>query len=403
MEVLVNDLGTASFAYTAPQNTTSIVYSVYDNTNDAYIQYEEITFTDIPSICTISIASPAVITQDSHSYVIGDAVKFSTTGALPTGLTANTIYYVTNPVYIDPPVPGTLNTFNLSTTYANAIAGTKINTSGTQSGVHTASNEGKTSYTISLNSDICKYDRSLVVEIQSIQINAYSTDNVDIIIKRPYATYSEISSYFQNISTGETNVLSGKPQSFVEKLERKARYLINAYTSNEFKFEYKTVGAYGQNTDLLHLGQRIESFDKITSDDLVIYDSTEEPAIDLLGATVGIAPSKFGIKVVSEGVNITEWVDQNPLVNPSYFGKDSSYLVRGEYGWKAVPEDIKIAVYELINDFLCSDSIYRNKGLKSIQNDSFNIQFADGMLNGTGNLYVDSLLSQYKVWNLKAI
>jgi hypothetical protein len=90
-------------------------------------------------------------------------------------------------------------------------------------------------------------------------------------------------------------------------------------------------------------------------------------------------------------------------VNPSYFGKDSSYLVRGEYGWKAVPEDIKIAVYELINDFMCNDSIYRNKGLKSIQNDSFNIQFADGMLNGTGNLYVDSLLAPYKVWNLKAI
>ena len=395
MEVLVNDLGTASFAYTAPQNTTSIVYSVYDNTNDAYIQYEEIIFTDIPSICTISIASPAVITQDSHSYVVGDAVKFSTTGALPTGLTANTIYYVTNIA---------TNTFNVSTTYENAVAETKINTTGSQSGVHKVSEQGKTSYTIDLNSDTCKYDRALVVEIQSIQINGYSTDDVDITVKRPYATYNEIYNYFEdyNIING-SDILYNQTQAFVEKLERKARYLINAYTSNDFKFEYKTVGAYGQNTDLLHLGQRIESFDKITSDDLVIYDSTEEPAIDLLGATVGIAPSKFGIKVVSEGVNITEWVDQNPLVNPSYFGKDSSYLVRGEYGWKAVPEDIKIAVYELINDFMCNDSIYRNKGLKSIQNDSFNIQFADGMLNGTGNLYVDSLLSQYKVWNLKAI
>ena len=179
--------------------------------------------------------------------------------------------------------------------------------------------------------------------------------------------------------------------------------MINTYINSEFKFEYKTVGAYGQNTDLLHLGQRIESFDKITSDDYVIYDSTEEPVLDILGATLAIAPSKFAIKILSEGVNITEWVDQNPLQNPSYFGKDSSYLIRGEYGWKAIPEDIKIAVYELINDFLCNDSIYRNKGLKSIQNDSFNIQFADGMLNGTGNLYVDSLLSQYKVWNLKAI
>jgi hypothetical protein len=394
MEVLVNDLGTASFVYTAPQNTASLVYSVYDNINDSYIQYEELTFIDVEDICTITIATPAVITQAGHGYVIGDAIKFSTTGALPTGLNANTIYYVTNPA---------INTFNVSINYANAVAGTKINTSGTQSGVHKVLKQGKTNYTISLNSDTCKYDRSLVVEIQSIQVDGYSTDSIDISIKRPYATYSEISAYFQNVLTGGTNILSGQPQALVEKLERKARYLINAYTSNEFKFEYKTVGAYGQNTDLLHLGQRIESFDKITFDDYVIYDSTEEPIIDLLDVTIAVAPSKFSIKVVAEGVNITEWVDQNPLQNPSYFGKDSAYLIRGEYGWKAVPEDVKIAVYELINDFLCNDSIYRNKGLKSISNDSFNIQFADGMLNGTGNLYVDSLLSPYKSWNLKAI
>lgn len=394
MEVLVNNLGTATFDYIAPQNTASLIYSVYDNTNETYIQYEELTFTDVADTCTITIATPAVITQTAHEYVLGDAIKFSTTGALPTGLTANVIYYVTNP---------TTSTFNVSTTLANAIAGTKINTTGTQSGVHKVSEQGKTNYAIALNSDTCKYDRSLVVEIQSIQINGYSTENIEILVKRPYATVIEIKDYFENNFDQTQSIFHNQSDAFIEKLERKARYLINAYTANEFKFEYKTVGAYGQNTDLLHLGQRIESFDKITSDDLVIYDSTEEPAIDLLGATVGIAPSKFGIKVVSEGVNITEWVDQNPLINPSYFGKDSSYLVRGEYGWKAVPEDVKTAVYELINDFMCNDSIYRNKGLKSIQNDSFNIQFADGMLNGTGNLYVDSLLSQYKVWNLKAI
>ncbi|NDB85180.1 MAG: hypothetical protein EB127_21135, partial [Alphaproteobacteria bacterium] len=391
MEVLVNDLGTASFTYTAPQNTTNIVYSVYDNTNDAYIQYEEVDFTpDTGTVSTISIASPAVITQANHTYVTGDAIKFSTTGALPTGINTTTTYYV---------LKTSSSQFNIYTTSPTSL----VNTSGAQSGVHKVLKQGRTSYTISLNSDICKYDRSLLIDIQSIQVNGYSTDNIDILVKRPYATVSEIKSYFLNNFNGTASILANQTDAFIQKLERKARYLINAYTGNEFKFEYKTVGAYGLNTDLLYLGQRIESFDKIIFDDFLIYDSTEEPTVDLLDVTLGIAPSKFSIRVVAEGVNITEWVDQNPLQNPSYFGKDSAYLVRGEYGWKAVPEDIKIAVYELINDFLCNDFIYRNKGLKSIQNDSFNIQFADGMLNGTGNLYVDSLLSQYKVWNLKAI
>ena len=391
MEVLVDDLGTASFAYIAPQNTVSLVYSVYDNTNDEYIQYEEITFVenDLTS-CTITIDSPAVITQTDHGYLTGDALKFSTTGTLPTGINTSTIYYVS---------AINSNTFNIYTSSPTTL----INTSGTQSGTHREIRQGDTEYTLTLNADTCKYDRSLVVEIQSIQLSGYSLDSVDILIKKPYATVSEIKSYFENTPNGVPNVLINQSDAFIQKLERKIRYIINSYIGDDFKFEYKTVGAYGQNTDLLHLGQRIHSFDKITCDDYVVYDSTEEPAIDILGSTLAIAPSKHAIKVVAEGVNITEWVDQNPLQNPSYFGKDSAYLIRGEYGWKAVPEDIKTAVYELINDFMCNDSIYRNKGLKSINNDSFNIQFADGMLNGTGNLYVDALLAPYKVWNLKAI
>jgi hypothetical protein len=391
MEVLVNDLRTASFTYTAPQNTVSLVYSVYDNTNDEYIQYEEITFVENASAsCTITIASPAVITQTDHGYLDGDAIKFSTTGSLPGGMDTSRIYYVS---------VLNSNTFNIYTSSPTNL----INTTGTQSGTHREIRQGYTEYIISLNADTCKYDRSLVVEIQSIQLNGYSSEDIDIIIKRPYATVSEIKSYFNNISNGTTSILSGQSDAFIQKLERKVRYMINSYIGDDIKFEYKTVGAYGQNTDLLHLGQRIHSFDKITCDDYVVYDSTEEPVFDILGLTLAVAPSKHAIKVVAEGVNITEWVDQNPLQNPSYFGKDSAYLIRGEYGWKTVPEDIKIAVYELINDFMCNDSTYRNKGLKSINNDSFNIQFADGMLNGTGNLYVDALLAPYKVWNLKAI
>ena len=76
---------------------------------------------------TVTIASPAVVTKTAHGLALGASVKFTTTGALPTGLTASTVYYVTNP---------TTDSFSLSTTYANAVAGTSISTSGTQSGTH---------------------------------------------------------------------------------------------------------------------------------------------------------------------------------------------------------------------------------------------------------------------------
>jgi hypothetical protein len=74
-----------------------------------------------PSI-SITIASPAVATT-TVSLPDGTPIRLSTTGALPTGLTVGTLYYVVNSL-------GT--SFNLAAT----PNGTPINTSGTQSGTH---------------------------------------------------------------------------------------------------------------------------------------------------------------------------------------------------------------------------------------------------------------------------
>lgn len=79
-------------------------------------------------IATMTIAAPCVVTKALHGLYLGEQINFTTTGALPTGLVAGTSYYV---------IPIDDNTFWLATSYANAIAGTKITTTGTQSGVHT--------------------------------------------------------------------------------------------------------------------------------------------------------------------------------------------------------------------------------------------------------------------------
>lgn len=77
-----------------------------------------------PFFATVTIASPAVWTKAAHGLSNSDPVVLSTTGALPTGFTAGTTYYV---------VASTTNTFQLSAT----VGGTAINSSGTQSGTHT--------------------------------------------------------------------------------------------------------------------------------------------------------------------------------------------------------------------------------------------------------------------------
>lgn len=75
--------------------------------------------------CTITIASPAVITFTSHGFTAGQPVRFTTTGALPTGLSVNSQYFVLATGL-------TTNTFQVSLT----SGGTAVITTGTQSGVH---------------------------------------------------------------------------------------------------------------------------------------------------------------------------------------------------------------------------------------------------------------------------
>lgn len=74
---------------------------------------------------TMTIATPCVVTWTGGGITNGMAISFTTSGALPTGLTADTQYFAKG-------VSG--DTFNLAT----IPDGTSINTSGTQSGVHTA-------------------------------------------------------------------------------------------------------------------------------------------------------------------------------------------------------------------------------------------------------------------------
>lgn len=85
------------------------------------------------STVTLTIASPCVVSWVGHGFAEGTPVVFTTTGALPTGIVANTVYYVKL-------ISGNVNAFNVSAT----VGGAAINTTGTQSGVHTA--KGSTNY-----------------------------------------------------------------------------------------------------------------------------------------------------------------------------------------------------------------------------------------------------------------
>jgi hypothetical protein len=83
-----------------------------------------------PIQVTISIAAPGQITLPSgFSFPDGTTITFTSTGALPTGLTVGQVYFVVNT---------TGGTFNVAT----SIEGTPITTSGSQSGLQFISSRG---------------------------------------------------------------------------------------------------------------------------------------------------------------------------------------------------------------------------------------------------------------------
>lgn len=72
--------------------------------------------------------SAETVTISSHKFQVGDTVQVSTTGGLPSGLSASTTYYI---------IDASSNTIKFATTLANAKAGTAINLASQGTGNHT--------------------------------------------------------------------------------------------------------------------------------------------------------------------------------------------------------------------------------------------------------------------------
>lgn len=124
---------------------------VYDVSKGTYATYAGISI-DFSALdnksgtVTMTIASPCVVTWTAHGHAIGDSIIFSTspstTGALPTGVTVGTVYYIISAGF-------GADSFQIST----SLGGSPVNTSGSQSGTHTATSQSIRDYVYLLTPD----------------------------------------------------------------------------------------------------------------------------------------------------------------------------------------------------------------------------------------------------------
>jgi len=197
--------------------------------------------------------------------------------------------------------------------------------------------------------------------------------------------------------------------------ERAARYTIKQFTNVSFGKEFKTVTAYGQNTDVLVLNDQILSISEIKENGVVVYS----PINNINEFVYTFEPTESGrsIRVANYG-DIREY-EAEPLVSIAVANTDTSYSstglrssafkggnryeVTGTYGFNSVPGDVQQAAMLLINDFLCQDSIWRTKYVQQASMSDFKFTFFKEAFYGTGNAIADRILSRYQTMDMVVI
>lgn len=112
-------------------NNRNYIYGSYKDVQNSVV-YTAVASDALVGTCTMTIASPCVVTKTSHGLTTNDVIRFTTTGALATGVTAGTAYYVISTGL-------TANAFQFSA----SLGGSAVNTSGSQSGTHSLYSMGE--------------------------------------------------------------------------------------------------------------------------------------------------------------------------------------------------------------------------------------------------------------------
>lgn len=258
-------------------------------------------------------------------------------------------------------------------------------------------NEGHYSYEI--RDDYLQVDR----EIKAVWTYSYQGNQMTSV-----DTYSVVTPYI-TVSNAYTRLGFGREEGDenyvhyhdVQQAEKFARFMIENYTGMNFGKREASITAYGQDADVLFLGERIISLNSLKENGKTVIDIFGN--INNFGYPVEVTETGFSIRIVSTD-DINEGGQKDivyPMIGSFYNGY--RYEVRGIFGWRAVPEKVQSAALMLMKDYFGKDNIWRARYVNSISFGDTDMQFSKLAFRGTGNFYVDKLLDEYKSTNMAVI
>ncbi len=252
-----------------------------------------------------------------------------------------------------------------------------------------------------------KYDETYSLYIYSLDSEDEPDETVvidNLYIYRPYINPS-------SLSDDECDI-----EEYVG-LERTARQIIDTLVGG-FYYTRGELETAGLGADYLPLFKRANKINAVYENNIKIYDRvspiigqyTYELSPDKTAITINIVGSynKKQSKTVSipvgasdsfmlYGDDYDQVLSLTEIKGSSFFPKDWSYTVYGEWGWPVVPQDIKDATKMLIDDIKCGKLDYINRYVTEYQTDQFKVKYSDLSLRGSGNLLVDKILESYSI------
>lgn len=270
----------------------------------------------------------------------------------------------------------------------------------------TSSSEGTITYTLS--GDFVKYDKSYAVTVYE-DIDGERGDIVvedNLQIERPYVDPN-------TLGTTATEIAEYK------QYESLARAIIDTIVDG-FYYRRNYLEVVGQETDYIPLWDRTHKILKAYENAELVYDITDPdgPALgdfnylitkdktaitkDPVQATDSLnrserRPSRIPLAVSdSYALFDTEDSGNTQTITPGVgFQQGTDYIFLVETGYKVVPIDIQDATMLLINDIKCGKLDYYKRYVKNYSTDQFKIEYDKRMIEGTGNIIVDKILSKY--------
>ena len=189
--------------------------------------------------------------------------------------------------------------------------------------------------------------------------------------------------------------------------ERWARKVIENYTGQEFYLYDDLHTVYGAGSDVLPLPYKLNALHELYQNDVLLVDTIND--INNWNYDVQISETGFGIRINKASMIDNTVYTANGMVPPTIndttglFSKNGVYRVQGRYGWDYVPDEIELACIELMKDYFSKDKEWRNKYLTNLQTFDWQFEYSQDSYTGTGNVYVDQILSSYVLTQMVVI